>query len=66
MIGFVNSLVDTSFFILKQDTDFVYMLIYVDDIIVMVTNSTLLEVAIDSLSARFSLKDHCNFRTFLE
>lgn len=64
-IGFVNSLADTSLFILKKGSDFVYMLIYVDDILLTGTTSTLLQATIDSLSSRFSLKDLGNLSYFL-
>ncbi|KAL1201540.1 Retrovirus-related Pol polyprotein from transposon RE1 [Cardamine amara subsp. amara] len=64
-IGFVNSLVDTSLFILKQGTYFVYMLIYVDDIVLTGTNNILLQSTIDTLAARFSLKDLGNLSYLL-
>lgn len=37
-VGFMNSLADTSLFVLKLGNDYIYLLVYVDDIVV--TGST--------------------------
>lgn len=41
--GFVNSLSDTLLFILKQGKEFVYLLVYVDDILVTGTSTLLVQ-----------------------
>ena len=50
--GFRNSVSDTSLFILRHDHHFVYVLVYVDDILVTGTSAV-----IDSRVAKFSIKD---------
>lgn len=54
--GFQNSLSDTSLFILKQGKDFVYLLVYVDDILVTGTSSTLVQKVIDHWREGFLLR----------
>ena len=41
--GFTNSLADTSLFILRRHTSLIYMLVYVDDIIVTGNDQALLD-----------------------
>ncbi|CAE6075150.1 unnamed protein product [Arabidopsis arenosa] len=54
--GFKNSLADTSLFIYQRGCDVIYVLVYVDDIIIAGTTS-LVTAFNKSLAARFSLKD---------
>ncbi|KAG7533328.1 Reverse transcriptase RNA-dependent DNA polymerase [Arabidopsis thaliana x Arabidopsis arenosa] len=54
--GFTNSLADTSLFIYHQGSDFLYVLVYVDDIIIAGVES-LVKRFNTALAARFSLKD---------
>lgn len=54
--GFQNSVSDTSLFILCHDRHFVYVLVYVDDILVTGTSAVLIQQVIESLAAKFSIK----------
>lgn len=63
--GFINSLSDTSLFILRHAGNFVYLLVYVDDILVTGTSSTLVQQVIDALAAKFSIKDLGHLSYFL-
>ena len=55
--GFKNSYADTSLFVLKTGGNILYLLIYVDDIILTGNNSTYVDQFVASLALRFSLKD---------
>ncbi|GAA0143947.1 transmembrane signal receptor [Lithospermum erythrorhizon] len=55
--GFVKSSADSSLFIFKDANAIIYFLLYVDDIIVTGSSSTLLTYLISSLNATFSLND---------
>lgn len=63
--GFYNSLSDTSLFILKQGKEFVYLLVYVDDILITGTSPQLVQRVIDTLARKFSIKDMGNLSYFL-
>ncbi|XP_019096651.1 PREDICTED: uncharacterized protein LOC109130950 [Camelina sativa] len=65
VMGFVNSVVDTSLFILRRGSSIVYMLVYVDDILVTGNDKPLLRQTLDSLATRFSVKDHEDLSYFL-
>jgi len=56
-IGFHASKVDTSLFILFVGVDIFYLLIYVDDILLTGSNSTMLHLLIQLLSSEFKLRD---------
>lgn len=56
-IGFVNSVADSSLFIYNKHTARIYLLVYVDDIIVTGNTISMLVVVTKRLSSRFSLKD---------
>lgn len=62
--GFENSLADTSVFIYHHNHDSVYVLVYVDDILIT-GPSALVDNFIASLAARFSLKDQGELSYFL-
>lgn len=62
--GFKNSLADASLFIYHQDRRYLYVLVYVDDILVT-GHSDLVTACISSLADRFSLKDHGELSYFL-
>lgn len=64
-MGCQNSLADTSAFIYINGAHIVYILVYVDDIIVTGSSSALLNGVISVLSARFSLKEPTDLRYFL-
>lgn len=64
-MGCQNSLVDTSAFIYINSPHVVYILVYVDDIIVTGSSADLLNKCITVLSARFLYKDPTDFLYFL-
>ena len=55
--GFLNSTVDTSLFNLCRTTVTIYLLVYVDGIIITGNNPSTVQHFITLLSAQFSLKD---------
>lgn len=63
--GFHNSLADTSLFILRHEGQYVYLLVYVDDILVTGTDSTLVQRGIKRLAAKISIKDMGHLSYFL-
>lgn len=63
--GLVNSAADTSLFIFAHGQSLVYILIYVDDIIVTGNSSALVNKMIGNLVARFSIKDLGDLSYFL-
>jgi hypothetical protein len=63
--GFSNSLADTSLFIFHQQSHLIYLLVYVDDIIVTGDNEHAINQFIQRLAARFSLKDLGSLQYFL-
>lgn len=64
-IGFVNSLADTSLFIYCHGTTLVYLLVYVDDIIVIGSDPNSVDAVLTSLAERFSIKDPTDLHYFL-
>ncbi|CAB80958.1 retrotransposon like protein [Arabidopsis thaliana] len=64
-IGFVNSLSDASLFIYCHGTTFVYVLVYVDDIIVTGSDKSSIDAVLTSLAERFSIKDPTDLHYFL-
>lgn len=53
-LGFKNSLADTSLFVLQTRTKFVYLLVYVDDILVTGNNkSDILQLLADRFSVKY-------------
>lgn len=63
--GFVNSLIDSSLFILNKQGNHIFVLVYVHDIIVTGSNQAVVERFIKLLSERFSLKDLDTLTYFL-
>lgn len=55
--GFVNSQSDASLFIYRRNNDWVYLLVYVDDMLVTGTNQALVNQIIHGLGTCFSIKD---------
>ena len=55
--GFSNSVADTSLFIFNNQGILIYLLVYVDDIILTGNNTQAVHTFIQQLSQRFSLKD---------
>ncbi|RZC24049.1 Beta-carotene isomerase D27, chloroplastic isoform D [Glycine soja] len=64
-LGFVNSTADASLFIYKKPEVTLYLLVYVDDIIMTGNSSAELSKLIATLAARFSLKDLGRLSYFL-
>lgn len=64
-LGFVNSLADTSLFILRKGSQFIYLLIYVDDILITRNTTSGITKVLTILSERFSVKDAKDLNYFL-
>lgn len=64
-MGCYNSAADTSVFIYVADKHVLYILVYVDDIIVTGSSYTMISACINVLSSRFSLKDPTDLDYFL-
>lgn len=64
-VGIVNSLADASLFVFSSSRLLIYILIYVDDIIVTGNNLEEIKKFIKYLSSRFSLKDLGDLSYFL-
>ncbi|GJW59637.1 ribonuclease H-like domain-containing protein, partial [Tanacetum coccineum] len=56
-VGFTHSRWDSSLFIYRQGSDIAYLLIYVDDIILIASFATLLQWIITSLHSEFLMTD---------
>lgn len=63
--GFVNSTADTSLFTFHRGSDTIYLLIYVDDMVITGNNNKLIDRFIATISSRFSLKDLGELSYFL-
>lgn len=63
--GFINSVSDTSLFIQTKGTSIVYILVYVDDILVTGNSTTLIQQTLTALAQRFSVKEHEELHYFL-
>ncbi|KAM6584466.1 hypothetical protein CsatB_011468 [Cannabis sativa] len=63
--NFKNSKSDTSLFFYKHGTDVIFVLIYVDDIVVTGNNNNKLKGFISELNRRFTLKDLGSLHYFL-
>lgn len=64
-LGFVNSLADTSLFILCRETQTIYLLIYVDDILITGNTPSGIARVLTLLAERFSVKDAEDLNYFL-
>jgi hypothetical protein len=64
-IGFSQSRCDNSLFIYKKDGHISYLLLYVDDIILTTSSSTLRKSIISLLSSEFAMKDLGHLSYFL-
>jgi hypothetical protein len=54
---FVEAKSDTSLFIFHQGSETVYLLFYVDDIVLTTSSTELLQQTISALQSEFSMKD---------
>ncbi|KAL6338590.1 hypothetical protein AAG906_021305 [Vitis piasezkii] len=64
-LGFSCSRADTSLFVFHQQSDIIYLLLYVDDIIITGNNSSLLDSFACKLNSEFATKDLGSFSYFL-
>jgi hypothetical protein len=56
-LGFVEVKSDASLFVFRRGTDTVYLLLYVDDIVLTASSATLLQQTISALKQEFAMKD---------
>lgn len=56
-LGFVEAKSDTSLFVYHCGADTIYLLLYVDDIVLTASSDGLLRRTIDALQQEFSMKD---------
>jgi hypothetical protein len=56
-LGFVEAKSDTSLFIFRRDIDTVYLLLYIDDIVLTASSTALLQHTISTLKWEFTMKD---------
>ena len=64
-LGFSCSRADTSLFVFHQQSDIIYLLLYVDDIIINGNNSSLLDNFARKLNSEFATKDLGSLSYFL-
>ena len=64
-VGFIGSKSGSSLFVYRRGADMDYLLLYVDDIIMTSSSSTLLHSLIASLRTEFSMADMGNLHYFL-
>ena len=64
-LGFTEAKSDTSLFIFHRGTDMVYLLLYVDDIVLTASSPDLLRRTISALQREFSMKDLGELHHFL-
>jgi hypothetical protein len=64
-LGFIQSKADASLFVFKQGRDTAYLLLYVDDIILSASTTTLLAHFTNCLKSEFTIKDLGPLRFFL-
>lgn len=55
--GFINSKSDTSLFFHQHDTSTIFLLVYVDDVIVTGSDTAMIDNLVTVLNAKFALKD---------
>jgi hypothetical protein len=64
-LGFVEAKSDISLFIFYRDADTVYLLLYVDDIVLIASSTMLLQHTISALKREFVMKDLSPLHHFL-
>jgi hypothetical protein len=64
-LGFVEAKSDTSLFVYHRGTDLVYLLLYIDDIVLTASSTSLLQRTILALQQEFSMKDLGELHHFL-
>ena len=63
-MGFIESKADTSLFIHQTSTYIIYLLIYIDDILIKSSSSSAITIIIHSLQTNFVVKDLGNLSYF--
>lgn len=61
----MNSIADTSLSIYHCGSDMIYVLVYVDNMVITGNNNILIDRFIETISSRFSLKDLGELSYFL-
>jgi hypothetical protein len=56
-LGFAEAKYDTSLFVFRRGTDMIYLLLYVDDIVLTASSIALLQQTISVLKQKFTMKD---------
>jgi len=64
-LGFRPTRSDSSLFVLRRGDECAYILLYVDDIVLTASSSTLLQRVINNINAEFKLKDMGSLHYFL-
>jgi hypothetical protein len=64
-VGFKASLSDTSLFVLQYGSDTVYLLLYVDDIVVTASSTDFLQRLLARLHSEFAMTDLGDLHYFL-
>jgi hypothetical protein len=64
-LGFVEAKSDTSLFIFHRGSETIYLLLYVDDIVLTASSTKLLQQNISALEREFSMKDLRQLHHFL-
>ncbi|KAJ9544405.1 hypothetical protein OSB04_024112 [Centaurea solstitialis] len=64
-LGFLSSKTDTSLFTYHREPDTIYLLLYVDDIILTASSPTLISMVISKLSSEFPMSDLGPLSVFL-
>jgi hypothetical protein len=64
-IGFVEAKSDTSLFVYQRGSNIAYLLLYVDDIVLIASSTDLLRRIISALQREFAMKDLGELHHFL-
>ena len=64
-LGFLSSRADSSLFVYHSLVGTVYLLLYVDDMVITESNSSMVQTLITRLSKEFSMKDLVDLHYFL-
>jgi hypothetical protein len=64
-LGFTTSISNTSLFVLWSGRDTTYLLLYVDDIIVIASSPSFLQRLLDKLHSEFAMTDLGDLHYFL-
>jgi hypothetical protein len=64
-LGFVEAKSDTSLFVFRRGTDMVYLLLYINDIVLTASSATFLQQTISALKQEFVMKDLGSLHHFL-